>query len=222
MSRTANYRKPLWFVSLAAIALTAVGTLLVVTGSTDNPANAQELRCDDDQVGLLCLRKDTGGTPGTFVIELARDPEILPSAQAVVCERATTTLASNETELIRGGEEVAIPIDCAIRITERAQAGWELVRIDCDYNPDYYDVREEGRSLIILVDRMSQDSINIGPRNDIRCTFVNRPVQQPLNLGGLFSGQPTPLPTAPAPAAVAPATTSPVISPPRTGEAGIR
>ena len=38
-------------------------------------------------------------------------------------------------------------------------------------------------------------------------------------LSGLFTGQPTPLPTAPS--AVAPAATSQVISPPRTGDAGL-
>ena len=38
-------------------------------------------------------------------------------------------------------------------------------------------------------------------------------------LSGLFTGQPTPLPTAPA--AVAPAATAPTISPPRTGDAGL-
>ena len=221
-----NRRHIPWILGAAlAIAGIAAFTALFAPGSSSTPANAQEqdLRCDPDKFGLLCLRKDTGGTPGTFVFDLERDLRPVPRSQDVSCEFGTTSEEADETEVLQAGEEIGLIFGCEIRVTERPQAGWELVRIDCDYNPLYYDVRTEGRTLIILLDQGSFDSVNNNGRHDIGCTFVNREVRPNLGagLGGLFAGQPTPLPTA-RPAAVAPAATAPSISPPRTGDAGLR
>jgi len=223
---TGPYRRNIPWILGAALAIAGIAafTALFAPGSSSTPANAQEqeLRCDEDKFGLLCLRKDTGGTPGTFLFDLERDIQVVPRSQDISCALGTTSELSDETQVLQAGEEIGLFFDCEIRVTERPQAGWELMRIDCDYNPLYYDVRTEGRTLIILLDQTSFDSTSNG-RNDIECTFVNREERPNLGagLGGLFAGQPTPLPTA-RPAAVAPAATAPSISPPRTGDAGLK
>jgi hypothetical protein len=199
-----------------AIAGIAVATAFMALGLGNAPVSAQEKGCGDNEFGALCLRKDTGGASGSFVFEIEGD------------ERAN--LGSQVTEpcfeaVLGGGDEILIYFNCEVRVTERPERGWHLVTIDCDYDNTYYDVVRSGNSVLILLDQGSKDSVNPisedAQRLDIECTFVNRPDPQPnigAGLSGLFKA-PTPLPTAPA--AVAPATPRP-ISPPNTGDGGLK
>jgi hypothetical protein len=218
--RTRRRRAVLTFgIGLVAVALGA--TMGLFSGAKGDVASAQELSCRTDSIGVLCLRKDTGGQSGSFLFEIEIEESSLPTV-AVPCLLPGSAVETEFNEVLGGGDEVAIYFGCAIRVTEVPQQGWQLVDIDCDFNNTFYDVRREGSSIVILLDQGSLDSQGNG-NNSVECTFVNRRIdERPLNLGGLFAGQPTPLPTAPPPAAVAPAATSPVISPPRTGDAGLR
>ncbi len=216
-----EHRKLLVFGALLITAgLTAVGALVVPAGGQEK-ASAQIPGCDDDLFGVLCLRKDAPSRV-PFIFDIERDEQRF-TAEEIPCISPAEN-GSESTEVLRGGDEVAIYFGCGIRVLERQEPGWDLVDINCDYVEDYYEVRREGDGLLILLDRGSQDSVGpIGQRRDIECTFVNRPERPNLGggLGGLFAGQPTPLPTA-RPAAVAPAATAPSISPPRTGDAGLK
>jgi hypothetical protein len=167
------------------------------------------------------LRKDAPDSRIPFVFEIERDVRTLPRIEQILCVD-TVDEETNLVEVLRGGEELELEFGCGIRVIERREPGWNLLDIDCDYEDIYYDVQREDGGIMILVDRSQQDSFTTAEaRLDIRCRFVNRPVErQPLNLGGLFSGQPTPLPTAPS--AVAPAATASAITPPRTGDGGIK
>jgi hypothetical protein len=199
----------------------AAASALVLPGGGTERANAQIAGCDSDIFGLLCLRKDAPSrTPFTF--DLVRDDLPRISVEEFPCINPTDH-ETEFSEVLRGGDEVAIEFGCGIIVRERQEPGWDLVDIVCDYEDEYYDVRPEPDGIMILIDRSMQDSVNTGGRNDIECTFVNREERPNLGAGlsGLFAGQPTPLPTA-RPAAVAPAATAPSISPPRTGEAGLK
>jgi len=221
--RILSRRRTLFMLGAMIVAGLAAVTALVVPAGDDQKASAQVNGCDPDIFGLLCLRKDAPSrTPFTFDIERDEGPRF------TVEEIACVDTVDNEgefTEVVRGGDQIAIGFDCGIRVRERQEPGWDLVDIVCDYVDDYYEVRREGDGIMILRDRTSEDSaVQMGLRRDIRCTFVNR--EEPrgglgAGLGGLFAGQPTPLPTA-RPAAAAPAATAPSISPPRTGDAGLK
>jgi hypothetical protein len=118
------------------------------------------------------------------------------------------------------GESFAPGFRCGVIVTEAPQAGWRLADVDCDFDSNVWDVSSVPNGVKIVLNPSGQDSET--PFSSIDCVFVNvRLEDRPLNLGGLFAGQPTQLPTAP-PAAVAPAATSPAITPPRTGDAGLK
>jgi len=200
--------------------LAAVSALVVPAGN-DQKASAQMSGCDRERFNLLCLRKDAPSrTPFTF--DLQRDA-LRPVVEEIPC-LAPSNGEGEFSEVLRGGDQIAIGFDCGIRVRERQEPGWDLIDIVCDYVEDYYEVRREGDGILILRDRGSDDSfVQLDGRRDIQCTFVNREERPNLGagLGGLFAGQPTPLPTA-RPAAAAPAATAPSISPPRTGDAGLK
>ena len=119
-----------------------------------------------------------------------------------------------------------------VTVTEEALEGWDFDGFECTYQ----GVLSNSGIRTITVYRDPQVTATVSAS----CTFHNdiqepEPTPEPSpeptprierqpnlggGLGGLFAGQPTPLPTAPA--AVAPAATSPAITPPRTGDAGIR
>jgi hypothetical protein len=200
--------------------LATVSALMMPAGN--QKASAQVNGCDPDIFGLLCLRKDAPSRiPFTF--DLQRDG-LRTVVEEIPC-LGPSVQDEEFTEVLRGGEEIAIGFDCGIRVRERQEPGWDLVDIVCDYEDDYYDVLREGDGILILRDRLSEDTVEqqLVLRRDIECTFINREKRPNLGagLGGLFAGQPTPLPTA-RPAAVAPAATAPSISPPRTGDAGLK
>ena len=216
-----NHRKKFWtLAALATIAATAVATSFLFAGGANHPAEAQEFRCDDDNFGLLCLRKDSGGTPGTFRFEIERDDVnptiVLPCGILDLAEEND----SDFTEVLSGGSQVAVPFRCSIRVTEIPQSGWDLRDIRCDYDNNVYEVRYESNTVFIVANPSGLDESDID--YGITCTFYNQAQRSQLNLGGLFAGQPTALPTAPAPAAVAPAAQAPSIAPPRTGDAGLK
>ena len=122
----------------------------------------------------------------------------------------------------------------SVTITELAEPGWELDDIGCTTVP--------GFSLVInLNTRSATVTWNTDLLGQVVCTFFNIQEEQPTpeptlqpdptarattqpnlggGLGGLFAGQPTALPTARP--ATAPAATAPAITPPRTGDAGLR
>jgi len=220
----ANRYKTRWtFIALLALAAAAIAISFLIADGAGNRVDAQEqqLRCDDDEFGLLCLRKDSGGTPGTFRFEIERDdvnPTIVLPCGILGSAKENE---SDFTEVLSGGSQIAIPFDCSIRVTEVPQSGWDLRDIRCDYDNEIYEVRYERNSVLIEANPGSLDG-DINARFGITCTFVNQAQRSQLNLGGLFAGQPTALPTAPAPAAVAPAAQAPSISPPRTGDAGLK
>ncbi len=212
--------KLLMFGAFLVVGVAAASALVLPGGGTER-ANAQIAGCDDDIFGLLCLRKDAPSrTPFTFDIQRDEGPRF--TVEELPCINPVSD-DGEFTEVLGGGEEVAIEFGCGIRVIERQEPGWDLVDIVCDYFEGYFVVRRETNGIMILRDRSSEDSDSNGSRNDIRCTFVNREERPNLGAGlsGLFAGQPTPLPTA-RPAAVAPAATAPSISPPRTGEAGLK
>ena len=219
---TLSRRNRFWtFAALVAIAATAIAASFMFADGANNPVNAQEqqLRCDDDEFGLLCLRKDTGGTPGTFLFEIERD-DVLPSVPCGILG-STEESESDFTEVVSGGEQIAIPFGCSIQVREVPQSGWELRDIRCDYDNEIYEVRYLSNGVLIESNPISFDE-DTETQYGITCTFVNQAQRSQLNLGGLFAGQPTALPTAPAPAAVVPAAPAPSISPPRTGDAGLQ
>ena len=215
-------RRKLLMFGAFLVAGVAAASALVATGGGTEKANAQIAGCDSDIFGLLCLRKDAPSrTPFTF--DLVRDDLPRISVEELPCINPTNH-ETEFSEVLRGGEQIAIEFGCGIIVRERQEPGWDLIDIVCDYVEDYYDVRREGDGIMILRDRSSEDSVfQPNGRRDIECTFVNREERPNLGagLGGLFAGQPTPLPTA-RPAAVAPAATAPSISPPRTGDAGLK
>jgi hypothetical protein len=158
----------------------------------------------------VCIEKQT--IPGSsrefpFIVEIEKlDPNSVPS------EVNGAIIDGSGTYYLADGDQLGIAFYGEARITEVPIPGWQLVDINCEGTSDFgYEIR--GNTLeIYYLSGTSQSYLH--------CTFVNREVRQPLNLGGLFAGQPTPLPTAPA--AVAPAVAAPVITPPRTGDAGIK
>ena len=203
----------------SAVAAAAIG--LVVPGAGNQEASAQVRGCDLDQFGVLCLIKDAPDSRIPFVFEIERDQETRFTLEEIPCV-VPDDFETEYTEVLRGGDAVEIDFGCGIRVIERREPGWNLVDVLCDYEDDYYDVRREDGGIMILVDRSAQDTFvgTAAVRRNIECVFVNRPEPRPNlggGLGGLFAGQPTPLPTA-----VAPAATAPVITPPRTGDAGLK
>ena len=221
---TLSRRRTLLMVGAFLVAGLAAVSALVVPAGNDQKASAQIPGCDPDIFGLLCLRKDAPSrVPFAFDIERDRGTRLI--VDELPCAAPSDNDKNEFTEVLRGGEQVAIEFGCGIIVRERQEPGWDLVDIICDYVDDYYDVRREGDGIMILRDRTTEDSaVQLDLRRDIVCTFVNR--EEPrgglgAGLGGLFAGQPTPLPTA-RPAAAAPAATAPSISPPRTGDAGLK
>ena len=197
------------FVAVAAVALTIGVIATTGRGAPDAHAEPQEDSCVQYRV---CIEKRT--IPGSnvefpFIIEIESVTTDIVQTEvngAIIGESASVYLSD--------GEEVGIAFRGEAKITEVPVPGWRLVDIDCEGTSDYgYEI--SGNTVEIYYAIGTSESF-------IRCVFTNQEVRQPLNLGGLFSGQPTPLPTAPPPAAVAPATRSQVISPPRTGDAGLR
>ena len=198
------------FVAVAAAALTVAGVLATTgRGAPEAQAQSQENSCAQYRV---CIEKQT--IPGSNVefpfiiqIESVTDSSVQTEVNGALVDESTTVSLSD-------GEEIGIAFRGEARITEVPVPGWRLVDIKCEGTSDYgYEI--SGNTVEIYYAIGTRESF-------IRCIFINQEVRQPLNLGGLFAGQPTPLPTAPPPAAVAPAAPSQVISPPRTGDAGLR
>jgi hypothetical protein len=200
---------------LAALAVAAVAIgVLGLADSARPTVSAQPI--EDSCLELrytICVSKETIGGDGLFRFDYWIDEEddlpencLLPFVQEEL-----------DTYYLSDGDSFPIRFECSLRLVESPQPGWQLVDIDCDYNNEIWDIRPISNGILILYNPASED--NAEP--DIECTFINRRIEErPLNLGGLFAGQPTPLPTAPPVAA--PAATSPAITPPRTGDAGLK
>lgn len=196
----------------AMAALFALGAMALAVALIPSPsareAEAQEQY--DCRGYAICISKATlpaSNVAFPFIIDIEEVKyDSLPTVDGATVSGPTTVFLSD-------GDEVGIELYGRALITEVPVQGWELIDIDCEGTSDY-GWRTSGNSLEIFY--------TIGePESFLNCTFVNQRTQ-PLNLGGLFAGQPTPLPTA-RPAAVAPAATAPTtISPPRTGDAGLK
>ena len=188
--------------------LGAVGLAVVLMQGGATPvAEAQESGCRGYNV---CITKQTipdsdVNFPFIIDIENLTDSSVEPRVDGAYINQPTTVYLSD-------GDSVGIQFRGEARVTEVPVQGWELVDIRCDGTSDF-GWRREGNSIEIYY-------LVGGPQSFLNCTCVNQRTQ-PLNLGGLFAGQPTPLPTA-RPAAAAPAATAPSISPPRTGDAGLK
>lgn len=197
-------------IAAAGLAAIAIGAVAFASGS--NPkAHAQSIEgCREYSV---CITKQTIGGNGDFDFRAIVDENDYPQ----ICLTPGDVYEIGSA-ILSDGESFGILIKCAVRIVEQPQPGWRLVDIDCDYDREVWDISPIANGILIVRNASSEDSVSY----EINCTFVNSRIEerQPLNLGGLFSGQPTPLPTAPS--AVAPAATAPVITPPRTGDAGLR
>ena len=200
-------------LAVAALAIGIGGSVL--SGATQQAANAQSLElCGDEQRFDLCVTKETSGGDADFRFEYRADHE---DDSTGMCTIAGVTEEFDDSFSLSDGESEGVSFGCTLRIVEVPQPGWQLVDISCQFNNEVWDVRRISSGLLIISNPSNFDSF----LSDIDCTFFNRRIEErPLNLGGLFSGQPTPLPTAPA--AVAPAATAPVITPPRTGDAGLK
>ena len=215
MITTLMTRGRLLGMALAATALTIGIGGSVLSGGTQQTANAQPVEpCADEQRFNLCVTKETSGGDADFRFEYRADHEDDSQGMCVI---AGVTEEVEDSFSLSDGESEGVSFGCTLRIVEVPQPGWQLVDISCRFNNEVWDVRRINSGLLIVSNPSNADSVSTG----IGCTFFNRRVEErPLNLGGLFSGQPTPLPTAPA--AVAPAATAPVITPPRTGDAGLQ
>jgi len=200
---------------LAAIALAI--TLLPTPSVRDAEAQEQELYDYDCSNYKVCIRKET--IPGSTV----QFPFILEIEQLHRENVGATDHNETETVFLGDGDELGMQFFGRAWITEVPVEGWELIDIDCEGSSDYgWEITGNTIEIYYAIG---------GPSSFLDCIFVNRRVERPgggpapglgAGLGGLFAGQPTPLPTA-RPAAVAPAATAPTtISPPRTGDAGLK
>ncbi len=197
----------------ATAALFVLGAMALAVALAPSPfareAEAQEYTCV--QYRICIEKRTTSGSNVEFPFVIDIDQVSTDSAPTV----GGATISGPGTVYLSNGEEVGLEFRGSATVTELPVPGWRLVDIDCDYSGDFGVTRSGNTIEIYYVIGTDQSFLN--------CTFINEEVrQQPLNLGGLFAGQPTPLPTA-RPAAVAPAATAPTtISPPRTGDAGLR
>jgi hypothetical protein len=198
--------------TVAALAGLAALAITLAPGPAA-PVRTAEAQSQESCRGYrICIEKRT--IPGSnvafpFVIDIeqidtkSEDSEV---GEAIISQPSTVYLSD--------GEEIGVEFYGEATITELPVPGWQLVDIDCEGTSEF-DVEIHGSTLEIYYLVGTEQSI-------LHCTFVNQRIEQPqLNLGGLFAGQPTPLPTAPAPAAVTPAPAQ-GISPPRTGDGGLK
>jgi len=192
---------------LAVLGVVGLAVVLIQGGATP-VVEAQESGCRGYNV---CITKQTipdSNVNFPFIIDIENltDSSVEPKVDGAYINQPTTVYLSD-------GDSVGIQFRGEARVTEVPVQGWELVDIRCEGNGEY-GWRVEGNTLEIYYAFGTEGAY-------LNCTFVNQRTQ-PLNLGGLFAGQPTPLPTA-RPAAVAPAATAPTtISPPRTGDGGLK
>jgi hypothetical protein len=194
-------------------ALLAVAGLLYVAlgGSTTQSKLAEAQPVESYCRGYkVCIEKQTTTVSNVefpFIVEIEE-----VAHDSVPSQVNGAIINGSGTYYLADGEKLGIEFCGEARVTEVPVPGWQLIDIDCEGTLDFgYEIRGNSVEIYYL----------IGDEGSyLHCMFVNREVKQPLNLGGLFAGQPTPLPTAPS--AVAPAATAPVITPPRTGEAGIK
>ena len=192
-------------VSLLGVIGVALG-IVAVSVTPNQVARAQpvESYCRGYKV---CIIKDT--IPGSNV----QFPFVIDIEEAASGGVESSVNGNGpKTIFLSDGDQYGIEFYGEATITEIPTPGWELVDIDCEGTSDF-GYETHGNTLEVYY-------FSGTPQSNLHCTFINREVRQPLNLGGLFAGQPTPLPTAPPP--VAPAATSPAITPPRTGDAGLK
>jgi hypothetical protein len=173
---------------------------MTMGGST--AANAQEIPYCDSNFSVAKIAPGAGSIQFRFEAEYEQVQQSEVQAAATLSESIAQGECFGFSPLVLGGTAT---------IREVPAQGWRLVNVECRTSS--------------TVRRISNGVVLEAPSDEYVsgvCIFYNARVEerQPLNLGGLFSGQPTPLPTAPS--AVAPAATSPVISPPRTGDGGLR
>lgn len=183
------------FLPAAAIGVLIVAALGVATATLQSgqTAHAQSNECIEYYACVTKIAPGGGNTDFLFQVEI--DEGVSPF----------------DSQTLEDGDTFGLYFKRKAVIREIPTAGWRLLSVSCEGNIDIEYIQG---GVILEVPK----GIEV-PTAD--CVFRNARIEdRPLNLGGLFSGQPTPLPTAPS--AVAPAATAPVITPPRTGDAGLK
>jgi len=208
------------------VALTSAGAETTRTATADTGVVAAPCPNPNTQFGSwICVEKDAEG----------------PDAGSTFFEFDINNNGFADFDLRDGNDpqSVAFGACCnnpgsSVTIVELPESGWVLDDIGCTSVP--------GFSLVINVNtRSATVTWNTDLLGVVLCTFYNvqeeeptpEPTQRPDptprattqpnlggGLGGLFAGQPTALPTARP--ATAPAATAPAITPPRTGDGGIK
>jgi hypothetical protein len=188
-------------VGLGAI---AIGGISLLSGG-GTAATAQVPGCSEEY--RLCVTKMTlQGTNQEFPFEVTYEQEPDSVNQAAL---------DQDTYYLGSGESIGLYPYGVTTIQEQLIPGWELVDVHCEGSGEF-DFTYHGTGVTVSYFQGELQSV-------LNCVWTNRQVQEQqrpnLNLGGLFADKPNIPQQGPAPSAVAGA---PVISPPNTGDGGLK
>jgi hypothetical protein len=195
---------------IAAIAIAAIALAAVAIQGGGTTATAQPGDCGEGY--RFCIAKQTiPGTNQRFAFKI--DYQVAEGSQPT-----SQLIYEDATYYLGNGENVGVNVAGQVIVTEIPEPGWELVDVDCEGTGDfYYEYVPNGVEV----------GYTIGTEQSfLNCVWTNRQVQEQqrpnLNLGGLFADKPNIPQQGPAPAAPSAVAGAPVISPPNTGDGGLK
>jgi hypothetical protein len=193
-------------VGLGALALGGLSML----GGGGSAATAQTPPSGCSEEYRLCITKETL-QPTNIDFPFAITYEQEPDSESV-------SDLDQETYYLGSGESLGLYPYGVTTIQELSVPGWVLVDVDCE-GSDAYNVTYHERGITVSYFTGAESSF-------LNCVWTNRQVQQEqrpnLNLGGLFADKPNIPPQGPAPGAPSAVAGAPVISPPNTGDGGLK